>query len=156
MNDLHHSDGQLALPEGVVDTASMFQREATPAMHDEASHTEVRDIEGVTRLRGQEADRPHPAKESTMAMEFLVQAKQALRSLQRAQLQRQRQEGLARERFQQARGEYHLALTRAAASEAQSWVRLLEVPGMSVRTAATLGGVSVATVHRRLKEARDV
>jgi DNA-directed RNA polymerase specialized sigma24 family protein len=27
---------------------------------------------------------------------------------------------------------------------------------MSVRTAATLGGVSVATVHRRLKEARDV
>jgi predicted DNA-binding protein (UPF0251 family) len=156
MNDLHHSDGQLALPDFVADMASTVQRATTTAVHDEARDLELRGTEGVTRLIGQEVIRPREAKEAIMAAEFLTQAKGALRSLQRAQQQRRRHEGLARERFQKAQVEFRLALARAAALEAQSWVRLIEVPGMNVRTAATLGGVSVATVHRRLKEARDV
>ena len=156
MNDLHHSEGQLTLPAVVADTASTVQRATATAVRDEAGDLELRGTEAATRLIGQEASQPREAKEATMATEFLSQAKEALRLLQRAQQQRRRHEGLARERFQKAQAEYRLALARSAALEAQSWVRLIEVPGMNVRTAATLGGVSVATVHRRLKEARDV
>jgi DNA-directed RNA polymerase specialized sigma24 family protein len=91
-----------------------------------------------------------------MTSTFLSQAKAALRSLQRSQQQRDRQEGAARTRFQGARDEYEMALALAAATEGRAWKVLLDVPGMTVRTAAALGGVSVATVHRRVKQARDV
>lgn len=108
------------------------------------------------RCMKQEAIRPCDVKEANMAAEFLSQAREALRLLQRAMQRRLRHERVARERYDTARAEYHRTVTRAAAVEAKAWVRLLHVPVMSVRTAATLGGVRVATVHRRLKGARDV
>jgi hypothetical protein len=156
MNDPHHSDEQLMLPDSIAHMASTVQPATTTAVHDEARDLELRDTEAATRLIGQEAIRPRQAKDATMATEFLTQAKDALRQLQRAQQKRQRQEGLALERLDMARAEYQGAVLRAAALEGRAWVHLLDVPGMSVRTAATLGGVSVATVHRRLREARDV
>ena len=149
MNDLHHSDGQLELTDACAE-------EAPIAPIHEAQDDRMRGTEGATRSIEQEAIRPRDVKEANMAAEFLSQAKEALRQLQRAQQQRERHERLAQERYDAARAEYHRAITRAAALEAQAWVRLLDVPGMSIRTAATLGGVSVATVHRRLKEVRDV
>ena len=149
MNDLHHSDGQLELTDACAE-------EAPIAPIHEAEDDRMRGTEGVTRFIEQEAIRPRDVKEASMATEFLTQAKEAVRLLQRAQQQRERHERVARERYDTARQEYHRAVTRAAALETQAWVRLLDVPGMSIRTAATLGGVSVATVHRRLKVARDV
>lgn len=149
MNGMDHSVGQLVL----TNTCAI---EPPIGPDDEDDGHGMRGTEQEKRLIEQEAIRPRGAKEASMATEFLTQAKEAVRQLQRAQQQRQRREGLARQRYDTARAEYHLAITRAAALEAQAWVRLLDVPGMSIRTAATLGGVSVATVHRRLKEARDV
>lgn len=149
MNDLHHSDGQLELTDACAE-------EAPIAPIHEAEDDRMRGTEEATRFIEQEAIRPRDVKEANMAAEFLSQAKEALRLLQRAQQQRQRHDRVARERYDGARAEYHRAVQRAAALEGQAWARLLDVPGMSVRTAATLGGVSVATVHRRLKDARDV
>lgn len=155
MNDPHHSGGQLQLTGlGADDDVPARHATAVGVIHDGLS-TRMRGTEAATRLIGQEAIRPRVAKEENMAAQFLSQAKEALRHLLRAQQQRERHERLARERYDAARAEYHRAVTRAAVLEGKAWVRLLEVPGMSVRTAATLGGVSVATVHRRLKEARD-
>lgn len=148
MSEMHQFGGQLEL----VDTRDEEGR-IRPAR---AADAQMRGTEAVMRLTEQEATRPREVKEANMAAEFLSQAKEALRQLQRAQQQRERHERLARERYHAARAEYHRAVARAVVLEGMAWVRLLEVPGMSVRTAATLGGVSVATVHRRLKEARDV
>lgn len=149
MNQMDHSVGQLVLTNTCPD-------EPLIGADDVVDRHGMRGTEGVTRFIEQEAIRPREAKEAIMATEFLTQAKDAVRLLQRAQQQRERHERVARERYDTARQEYHRAVSRAAALEAKAWVRLLDVPGMSVRTAATLGGVSVATVHRRLKEARDV
>jgi transposase len=141
--------GQLELPDHGVD-------ETPIASSREGLDHEVRGTEGVTRLIEQEDNQSREVKEATMSIDFLNEAKKALRSLQRAQHQRERHESLVGGRFDEARAAYHREMARAAALEAQAWVRLMNVPGMSVRTAATLGGASVATVHRRLKEARDV
>jgi DNA-directed RNA polymerase specialized sigma24 family protein len=59
---------------------------------------------------------------------------------------------LAEERRNRAEVEYLGALARAAAVEAKAWQTLLAIPGVTAQTAATLCGVSVATVHRRVKE----
>jgi DNA-directed RNA polymerase specialized sigma24 family protein len=84
---------------------------------------------------------------------FFTRTKSAVQALRRAQDQRARLEGLAEERRNRAEVEYRAALGRAAAVEARAWQTLLGVPGVTAQTAATLCGVSVATVHRRVKEA---
>jgi hypothetical protein len=83
---------------------------------------------------------------------FFTRTKSAVRALRRAQDQRARLEGLAEERRNRAEVEYLGALARAAAVEAKAWQTLLAIPGVTAQTAATLCGVSVATVHRRVKE----
>lgn len=118
------------------------------------AESRMRGTEGVTPLMERRDGRAVPTKEAGMATDFLSHAKAAQRSLQRAQQQRERLEGIARERLMTAREAYELAIAQAAELEGRAWLELLAVPGMNARTAATLGGVSVATVHRRLKEAR--
>lgn len=91
-----------------------------------------------------------------MMSPFLRDTGQALRALQRAQAQRARQDEQARQRLDAAQRDCQAALARTAVMEARAWRALLDVPGMTARTAAELGGVSVATVHRRAKEGSDV
>jgi hypothetical protein len=87
---------------------------------------------------------------------FFTRTKSALQALHRAQEQRARHEAAAEERRARVEAEFRTAMAKAAAIEARAWQALLTIPGVTAQTAATLSGVSVATVHRRLKEARDV
>ncbi len=86
---------------------------------------------------------------------FLDDTTNALHELQRRQQQRARLDLRAHRAFDQARDQHDRSLADAAAIEGAAWRNLLAVPGMTVSTAAALCGVSVATVHRRLKEAGD-
>lgn len=96
---------------------------------------------------------PRCASGQSGANTFLSRAKAALRALRRAQDRRSRHEAVASERFGRAQSEYREALAVAAAVEGRAWKALLDVPGMTARTAAALCGVSVATVNRRTKGA---
>ena len=86
---------------------------------------------------------------------FFTRTKSAVHALHRAQEQRARHEAAAEERRARAEAEFRTAMAKAAAIEARAWHALLAIPGVTAQTAATLSGVSVATVHRRLKEGRD-
>lgn len=110
----------------------------------------------ATSAPGTTNARPAERKKTAMTREFFSQAKGAVQSLHRAQDQRARHEAIAQERRDRAETEYRAALSRAAAFEAKAWHALLAIPGVTSQTAAILCGVSVATVHRRVKEARDV
>ncbi|MHB1164358.1 MAG: hypothetical protein ACYC90_00390 [Candidatus Nanopelagicales bacterium] len=44
-------------------------------------------------------------------------------------------------------------MATAAAVEGAAWRTLLDVPGMTVSTAAALCDTSTSTIHRRVKEA---
>jgi hypothetical protein len=48
---------------------------------------------------------------------------------------------------------YRADMSAAATAEGAAWRTLLDVPGMTVSTAAALSGTSVATIHRRMREA---
>ena len=79
----------------------------------------------------------------------------ALRELQRRQEQRVRLDLRAQRTFDQARDQHRTSLAEAALLEGAAWRDLLAVPGKTVSTATSLCGVSVATVHHRMKEAED-
>ena len=85
---------------------------------------------------------------------FFTRTKSAVQALHRAQVQRARHEAAAEERRARAEADFRTAMAKAAAIEARAWHALLAIPGVTAQTAATLSGVSVATVHRRLKESR--
>ncbi|MDO8307489.1 MAG: hypothetical protein Q7V58_03920 [Actinomycetota bacterium] len=55
--------------------------------------------------------------------------------------------------FDRASDRYHVDMTAIAAMEWAAWRTLLDVPGMTVSTAAALCDTSIATIHRRVKEA---
>jgi transcriptional regulator of acetoin/glycerol metabolism len=86
---------------------------------------------------------------------FLDDTTNALHELERRQQQRARLDLRAQRAFEEARDQHDKRLADAAAIEGAAWRSLLAVPGMTVSTAAALCGVSVATVHRRMKEAGD-
>jgi transcriptional regulator of acetoin/glycerol metabolism len=90
-----------------------------------------------------------------MTSTFLSQTKVAMRELERSQQLRARLDDRARSAFDRARDQYRKHQADAPAVEGAAWRALLAVPGMTVSTAAALCDVSVATVHRRMKEARD-
>ena len=88
-----------------------------------------------------------------MTNTFLEDTAQAMRVLERAQMQRARRQARAQRAFDRASDTYHADMAAAAAVEGAAWRTLLDVPGMTVGTAAALSGTSIATVHRRVKEA---
>ena len=88
-----------------------------------------------------------------MTNNFLDAIAQAMRLLERAQVQRGRKEARAQRAFDQASARYRADMSAAATAEGAAWRTLLDVPGMTVSTAAALSGTSVATIHRRVREA---
>ena len=84
---------------------------------------------------------------------FLDATAQAMHRLERAQVQRDRKEARAQRAFDRASAQYRADMSAAATTEGAAWRTLLDVPGMTVSTAAALSGTSVATIHRRVKDA---
>lgn len=88
-----------------------------------------------------------------MTNTFLDDTAQAMRVLERAQVQRARRQARAQRTFDRASDTYRADVAAAAAVEGAAWRALLGVPGMTVSTAAALSDTSIATIHRRVKEA---
>ena len=88
-----------------------------------------------------------------MTNNFLDAIAQAMRLLERAQVQQDRKEVRAQRTFDRASARYRADMSAAATAEGAAWRTLLDVPGMTVSTAAALSGTSVATIHRQVKDA---
>ena len=88
-----------------------------------------------------------------MTNTFLDATAQAMRVLERAQVQRDRREARAQRAFDRANARYRADMSAAATTEGAAWRTLLDVPGMTVSTAAALSGTSIAPIHRRGREA---
>jgi hypothetical protein len=118
---------------------------------------QTREVPVRDAVVGSEGTSPSDQQEATQAMKntFLDDTTRALRELERRQQQRARLDLRAQRAFDQALGQHDRSLAGAAAIEGTAWRGLLAVPGMTVSTAAALCGVSMATVHRRMKEAGD-
>ena len=88
-----------------------------------------------------------------MTNTFLDDTAQAMRVLEQARVQRARRQARAQRAFDRASDRYRADVTAAAAVEGAAWRSLLDVPGMTVSTAAALCDTSTSTIHRRVKEA---
>lgn len=87
--------------------------------------------------------------------EFLTASTDAAARLQRAQREHASMKARADRRLQAAQDRHRTQLAEAAAVEAAGWLVLLAVPGMTVTTAARIGGASESTVSRWLTRAKD-
>ena len=87
--------------------------------------------------------------------EFLTASSDAAARLQRAQREHASMKARADRRLQAAQDRHRTQLAEAAAIEAAGWLVLLAVPGMTVTTAARIGGTSESTVSRWLTRAKD-
>lgn len=83
-----------------------------------------------------------------MRNEFMVRASSGLHALKVAQGRHARLKARADARLKSAQVRHATEVEEAARVEAGAWRALLEVPGMSVTTAAALCETSEATVHR--------
>ena len=88
-----------------------------------------------------------------MSNTFLDATARAMRLLEGAQLQRNRKEARAQRAFDRASARYRADMSAAAIAEGTAWRTLLDVPGMTVSTAAALIGTRITTIHRRVTEA---
>ena len=88
-----------------------------------------------------------------MSNTLLDATARAMRLLEGAKVQRDRKEARAQRAFDRAGARYRADMSAAAIAEGAAWRTLLDVPGMTVSTAAALSGTSIATIHRRLREA---
>ena len=71
-----------------------------------------------------------------MTNNFLDAIAQAMRLLERAQVQQDRKEGRAQRTFDRASARYRADMSAAATAEGAAWRTLLDVPGMTVSTSA--------------------
>ena len=83
-----------------------------------------------------------------MRNEFMAAARQAMRQLRSAQSSHARIRERADSRLREAQQRHAEDVARAEMVEAQGWVELLSVPGLTIPTAAALMQVSEATVSR--------
>ena len=90
-----------------------------------------------------------------MGNEFLAASADAATRLQTAQSKHASMKAKADRRLQAAHDRHRIELAEAASVEAVGWRLLLEVPGMTVGTAARIGGTSESTVSRWLARAKD-
>lgn len=90
-----------------------------------------------------------------MGNEFLTASADAATRLQSAQRRHASMKAKAEGRLHAAQDRHRVDLDEAAAVEAAGWRQLLEVPGMTVVTAARIGGTSESTVSRWLARAKD-
>ena len=71
-----------------------------------------------------------------MTNNFLDAIAQAMRLLERAQVQQDRKEVRAQRTFDRASARYRADISAAATAEGAAWRTLLDVPGMTVSTSA--------------------
>lgn len=91
-----------------------------------------------------------------MANEFLAASADAAGRLQVAQRKHASLRARADRRLDDARSRHRAEIADAASVEAAGWQALLEVPGMTVSTAARIGGTSESTVSRWLARAKEL
>lgn len=90
-----------------------------------------------------------------MGNAFLAASADAATRLQSAQHRHAVLKAKADARLRVAQDRHRREIADAAAVEAAGWQHLLEVPGMTVSTAARIGGTSETTVSRWLSRAKD-
>lgn len=90
-----------------------------------------------------------------MVNEFLAASADAATRLQVAQARHATLRARADRRLEAAQVRHGTEVADAAAVEAAGWRALLEVPGMTVSTAARIGGTSESTVSRWLARAKE-
>ena len=83
--------------------------------------------------------------------DFLAASAAAAKDLATAQFRRAVLEAKADERLAQAQQRHSFDLTEAQQVEAGAWKQLMAVPGMTVATAAQIGGTTVIKVSRWIK-----
>jgi L-asparaginase II len=83
-----------------------------------------------------------------MANKFLSSSTKALRALKAAQARHARLKAKADRRLEIARAQHADEVEKAASIEAAAWQALLDVPGMTITTAAVLASTSEPTVNR--------
>jgi hypothetical protein len=91
-----------------------------------------------------------------VANEFLAASADAATRLQVAQRKHASLRARADRRLEVAQLRHRTETADAASVEAAGWQALLEVPGMTVSTAARIGGTSESTVSRWIARAKDV
>lgn len=90
-----------------------------------------------------------------MGNEFLAASADAATRLQTAQRKHASLKAKADRRLQAAHDRHRIELAEAASVEAAGWRHLLEVPGMTVSTAARIGASSQSTVSRWMARSKD-
>lgn len=97
---------------------------------------------------------PEP-REHVVRNAFLTASAEAAKSLTAAQARHERLVAAADARLEAAKARHRRDLDAAMAVEADAWSDLLEIPGMSVPTAARITGASASTVTRWAARARQ-
>lgn len=90
-----------------------------------------------------------------MANTFLSSSSKALRALKAAQARHARLKAKADRRLEVAQAQHAAEVDRAASIEAAAWQALLDVPGMTITTAAVLASTSESTVNRWASRGRQ-
>jgi len=93
--------------------------------------------------------------EVPVSNDFLTASAEAAARLQAAQRKHAAMKTKADRRLHAAQERHAADLAGAAAVEAAGWRQLLDVEGMTVVTAARIGGSSESTVSRWLAKAKD-
>jgi len=85
--------------------------------------------------------------------EFLTASAVAASDLVAAQAKRAVLQAKASERLAKAQQRYNQDLAEASRIEAEAWKQLMAVPGMTVATAAQIGGTTTIKVSRWISDA---
>ena len=99
--------------------------------------------------------RPDVKGRVPVSNDFLAASAEAAARLQAAQRKHAAMKAKADRRLHAAQERHAADLAGAAAVEAAGWRQLLDVEGMTVVTAARIGGSSESTVSRWLAKAKD-
>jgi hypothetical protein len=91
-----------------------------------------------------------------VANDFLTASAAAANELEAARRQHSKLKAKADERLTSAKQRHRQDLELAAAVEAAAWARLAEVTGMTVGTAARIGGTSEPTASRWIARGRSL
>jgi hypothetical protein len=89
-----------------------------------------------------------------MGNEFLTESAAAARALEAARREHARLKERADARLAAAKDRHAHDLEQAALVEAEGWAKLMEVTGMTVATAAVIGGTSEARASRWISRGR--
>jgi hypothetical protein len=129
-------------------------RVAPAAGDDDAQCEAPRSLASLTYVEAAIA-RPDVKDGVLVGNDFLTASAEAATRLQVAQRKHATLKAKADRRMHAAQDRHAADLSEAAAVEAAGWRQLLEVPGMTVVTAARIGGTSESTVGRWLARAKE-